>query len=129
MLTLERINKARQAGYDDDAIVDSISRNDPAFGERISKAKNSGYDSSAIMQSIERKLNQPLLSLSSDQAGNSVNVKQLYKQEKRDVKPDSKLNVKQLDNEKNWFDHFAEGMSRSVSGGAQESKISEDPGF
>jgi hypothetical protein len=56
-LSLERINKAREAGYDDDKIVDSIERRDPEFGSRIKKAREAGYDSKTIMQSIEKKLN------------------------------------------------------------------------
>lgn len=56
-LSLERINKAREAGYSDDDIVDSIARKDPEFGSRIKKAKETGYNSSSIVNSIERKLN------------------------------------------------------------------------
>lgn len=59
-LSLDRINKAREAGYDDDKIVDSIERRDPEFGSRIKKAREAGYDSKTIMQSIEKKLNTPV---------------------------------------------------------------------
>ena len=54
MLSLERIQKARDAGYDDDAIVSSIERNDPEFAKRIKKAREAGYDSSTILGSIFR---------------------------------------------------------------------------
>lgn len=56
-LSLDRINKARQAGYSDEDIIDSIERKDPTFGSRIKKAKEVGYDSVAIMDSIEKRLN------------------------------------------------------------------------
>lgn len=59
-LTLDRINKAREAGYDDDKIIDSIQRRDPEFGKRIAKAREAGYDSKKIMQSIENRLNTPV---------------------------------------------------------------------
>ena len=59
-LSLERINKAREAGYDDDQIVESIAKRDPDFGQRISKARESGHDSASILQSIEKKLNTPV---------------------------------------------------------------------
>lgn len=54
MLSLERIQKARDAGYDDDAIVSSIERNDPEFAKRIKKAREAGYESSVILDSIYR---------------------------------------------------------------------------
>jgi hypothetical protein len=55
-LSLERIKRAREAGFDDDKIVGSIERNDPQLGARIKKAREAGYDSVAIMQSIEKRL-------------------------------------------------------------------------
>ena len=55
-LSLDRINKAREAGYDDDTIIDAIHKRDPEFGQRIQKAKDAGYDSKTIMQSIEQRL-------------------------------------------------------------------------
>jgi hypothetical protein len=58
-LSLERIKRAREAGFDDDKIVGSIERNDPQLGARIKKAREAGYDSAAIMQSIEKRLNPP----------------------------------------------------------------------
>lgn len=55
-LSIDRIQRAREAGYDDDKIVESIERRDPAFGDRIKKAREAGYNSQAIMQSIEKRL-------------------------------------------------------------------------
>lgn len=55
-LSLDRIQRAREAGYDDEKIIESIERREPAFGGRIKKAREAGYDNTAIMQSIEKKL-------------------------------------------------------------------------
>ena len=59
-LSLDRINRARESGYDDDQIVEAISKRDPEFGQRVQRAKESGHNSTAILQSIEKKLNAPL---------------------------------------------------------------------
>src|SRR5574338_210041 len=59
VLSKERIKKARESGYNDDQIIESIQRRDQDFGSRIQKAREAGYDSSAIMQSIEKRLSQP----------------------------------------------------------------------
>ena len=59
-LSLERINKARQSGFDDEQIVDAIAKRDPEFGSRIQRARESGHTGTAILQSIEKKLNAPL---------------------------------------------------------------------
>jgi hypothetical protein len=55
-LSLKNIQKARDAGFNDDQIVNIISKNDPEFGQRISKAKAEGFDSKTIMSIIEKKL-------------------------------------------------------------------------
>src|SRR5690606_25182164 len=57
-LSLENIRRARDAGYDDDQILESIERRDKEFGSRIKKARQAGYDSPTIMSSIENRLNQ-----------------------------------------------------------------------
>ena len=54
--SIDRINAARQAGYDDDTIIQAISDYDPDFGSRIQSARDAGYDSSTIMKSIEDRL-------------------------------------------------------------------------
>jgi hypothetical protein len=59
-LSLDRINRARESGYDDDQIVEAITKRDPDFGQRVQRAKESGHNSTAILQSIEKKLNAPL---------------------------------------------------------------------
>jgi DNA-binding Lrp family transcriptional regulator len=59
MISLDRINKAREAGYSDDDIAEAISRNSPDYSERIKKAREAGHDNTSILQAIERKLNTP----------------------------------------------------------------------
>src|SRR6516164_11061783 len=59
-LSLERINRAREAGYNDDQIIESIARRDAEFGSRIQRARESGHDNAAILQSIEKRLNTPV---------------------------------------------------------------------
>ena len=61
VLSLERINKAREAGYNDDQIIEAIAQNDSQFSSRIQKARDSGYDNASIMQAIEKRLNTPKL--------------------------------------------------------------------
>lgn len=136
-VTLDRIQAARDAGHDDDEIVKSISKFDPELAEGISKAQQAGRNSSAIMRSIEKKLTVVKPEELPVQSSSSDNVKQLDIPEQSPKEsilapkedPNKNDNVKQLDNAKGWMDHFAEGMQRSVSGGAQESEVTEDPGF
>lgn len=59
-LSLDRINRARESGYEDDQIVEAISKRDPDFGQKVQRAKESGHNSTAILQSIEKKLNTPV---------------------------------------------------------------------
>ena len=59
-LSLERINRAREAGYNDDQIIESIAKRDAEFGSRIQRARESGHDNAAILQSIEKRLNTPV---------------------------------------------------------------------
>lgn len=98
-LSLDRINKARKAGYDDDTIIESIQRRDPQFAERITKARNAGYDSATIMQSIEKRLNTPVNTQS--QAPKEENVKPLYTKQQNGL-----------------IESFQRGLRGSVSGEA-----------
>lgn len=130
-LSLERINRARQAGYGDDEIVESISRNDPSFGERIQRARDAGYDSSAIMQSIEKRLS------SSPEFPDNSNFKKTEIREKEaDVKPrfmagdqnrelkptqpnvleNTQSFVPQKDQSKGLLNSFSKGLRESASG-------------
>jgi alkylated DNA nucleotide flippase Atl1 len=45
----EKYQKARQAGYSDDEIIDYLSQKDPSFGEKMEKAKSFGYEPEEIM--------------------------------------------------------------------------------
>lgn len=134
MLSLERINKAREAGYDDDQIVESISKKDPDFGSKISKAREAGHTSQSILQSIEKRLS----------ASENSNVKPLYIEENpsnvKRVDIENDANVKQLDIEKpreqNIFKAFQSGLQSSASGqlsqainGKTESELMQDPTF
>ena len=124
MLSIENIQKARDAGYDDDSIIESIERKDPQFGSRIKLAKESGYDSSAIMQSIEKRLS------SQPKETQPVDNEQ---QEDSNVKP---LDITK--EQKSLMDHFVSGLkeksvsgqlSKFVSGDNSEKPNTEDPKF
>lgn len=113
-LSMDRINKARQAGYSDDDIVDSISRRDAGFGERIKRARESGYDSTAILQSIEKKLvvTDPVKSVSQTE----------------EKKPEN--------NKASYADWFRKGLQGSATGeiestalGLTPDQMKEDPDF
>lgn len=45
----EKYQKARQAGYSDEEIIDYLSQKDPSFGEKMEKAKSFGYEPEEIM--------------------------------------------------------------------------------
>src|SRR5579859_493326 len=55
-ITYESLRKAREHGMDDDRIVASIERNDPALAERFQFAREQGLDNQRIISSLERKL-------------------------------------------------------------------------
>ena len=116
-LSIERINKARSAGYDDAQIIDSISKRDPDFGQRISKARESGYDNTTIMQSIEKRI--------------ASNTPKAIKQPKSESNIEPKYEEKQQD----LLKSFKSGLSQSASGelanfqGKSEQELVEDPTF
>lgn len=59
-LTLDGINRAREAGLDDDRIISSIERRDPEMAKRFTEARTKGLDNTRILKSVERKLNTPV---------------------------------------------------------------------
>ena len=103
-VSLERIQAARDAGYDDDAIIRSVSRADPEIAENISKAMEEGYDSSSIMRSIEKRFTVKPEDLPEFQESKSESPIKLDKPSgitlKEEENPSKTDNVKQLDNPK-----------------------------
>jgi hypothetical protein len=137
-LSLERINKAREAGYDDDKIVDSIERRDPEFGSRIKKAREAGYDSKTIMESIEKRLNTPVNTQPAPQENLSLNAPiQTTSPEIPDNSNTATQNQppQAIDSKKSYIDFFKKGLTQSASGELAninqktQQEMGEDPGF
>lgn len=148
-LSIDRIRKAREAGYDDDKILDSIEKRDPEFGARIKKARDSGYDSAKIMQSIEKRLamqtnqatpetqaiqpNQPIQGTSSIQPNQPKQVTPANKSTPasslvNSVKPNQSQSIGQ--SFKSGLQSSASGeLAKSVFGGKSEEEVAQDPGF
>ncbi len=139
-LSIDRIRKAREAGYDDDKIIDSIEKRDPELGARIKKAKESGYDSAKIMQSIEKRLamqtnqatpetqaiqpNQPTQVTPATPANESTPASSLV----NSVQPNQSQSIGQ--SFKSGLQSSASGeLAKSVFGGKSEEEVAQDPGF
>lgn len=131
VLSLERINKAREAGYDDDQIIEAISKNDPQFNSRIQKARDSGYDNASIMQAIEKRLNTPKLQHT------ETPTQQQPKEQTHQNTLTSNTAPKRTDDAKrrSYKDLFAKGLQESAIGEIgninqkTQHEISEDPSF
>lgn len=128
VLSIERINKARESGYNDEQILEAIQSKDSEFGQRIQKAKETGYDSASILQSIEKRLNTPVNTPANQQntpanPSENSNVKPLY------IEPNSK--------EKGLIKSFESGLKSSATGQLSQAvfnnktqeELAEDPGF
>jgi|SRR6187551_312610 len=132
----DRISKARDAKYDSKSILEALEM-------RLNQ----------VNQQENASQNQPKLAPKQDLTNDGVkqldnpDVKQLYSdqvnpeqesiqqpEQPPEVKPESPIeepkkneDVKQT--KASWWDHFNEGLQRSVSGGAVDSELSQDPGF
>lgn len=122
-ITLDKINKAREAGYDDDKIVQAISRRDPDFSSKAERAKKEGYSSAAILQYLEKKLNTPAKELNTPASP----VKTPASDVKRALQPS--------ESKKGYIDLFKKGLQQSASGELaklgqkSQQEMGEDPGF
>lgn len=146
-LSLERIQQARDAGYDDETILSSIEKNDEEFGSRIKKARESGYDSDAIMQSINNRLSQvnqfrqqaqqevssteqPEQLEAPTPAEKVIDIKQgTVGQQQPQPQPEKPADLKPTKEQSRLMDAFKKGLKGSVSGGAQQEEVLQDESF
>lgn len=125
-LSAERISKARKAGYDDDAILNSIESKDPEFSVRIKRAREAGYDSKSIINSIEKRLSQPqVLQEQQPVVDNSTIQPETSGAIGAGVQPQTTASVlsKAVENketsktpDKSLFNYFDSGIRNSTSG-------------
>ncbi len=117
---LEKLNKARELGYDDDKIVSSIERNDPELSEKIQSARSKGFSNSQILSSYERRMKNP-------------DVKPLYNNEKNST---AIGNTKSIDKEtEGYWEALKKGARYSFNGellnleDTKPEEIAQDPEF
>lgn len=62
-LTIEGLQKARDAGLDDDRIINAIQHSDPEISKRFESARSQGLDNGRILRALEHSLSQKTMDI------------------------------------------------------------------
>lgn len=127
-VTLDKISRAREAGYSDDDIVAFIGKHDDDFNQRIQRAYESGHDASAILGGIEQRVSrtqQPQQNIPQETpTAPEVLTNQVINETTNQVKPKK---------ETSFAEDYARGLQRSASGELAhpltQKQVEENPGF